>query len=451
MASLLSAAVFITAVQAVAFDGKLPEPTNAVIPSPVFQAPEVTLPPSIQELVKRQEGQTVLVGPDNTCGYVDGRPGAVYSCNGKSVTCALVTTSGYGAVACCDGDDCGIRVACVDSRDFILSSACDVGCIQDTYTVKCTNAAAPYCGTVTFFDGIVDYYCDTLSYSTPQQLYTTYDGEDDGRTFTPVVLTISDDDSSTTTTHANPSTTRTAGASTTDSGDDDDDSTSTAAGALSSATSGAGNNTSGAKSSSTNVGAIAGGVVGGVVGLALIGLAIFFIVRHNKKKKAAAAAAAAGTQPPVSQNPQGPMPPVVAGGAGGGYQQPPQDPHYSQQYPQQPQYGSPQQQQGGYYADPSKPGGFTSVAPTLVPDRNGSTSPVSQFTDGRQSYQPTSPTSTVNSNWQGQQNQAAAGGYPPPQQQQQPNVPPTVHEAGGNVVGERDYNSNHHGQLHELG
>lgn len=289
-----------------------------------------------------------------------------------------------------------------------------------------TNTGAPYCGTVTFFDGIEDYYCDSLSYSTPQQLYTTYDGEDDGRTFTPVVLTLTDD-SSTTTTRPNPSPTTEASST-----DDDEDATATSSATLSNQTSN-NDNKAGAKSSSTNVGAIAGGVVGGVAGLALIGVAIFFIIRHNKKKKAAAAAAA--TQPAVSQTPQGPMPPV----AGAGYQQPPQDPHYSQQYPQQPQY-SPQQ---GYYPDQSKPGGFTSVAPTLVPDRNNSTSPVSQFTDGRQSYQPTSPTSTLNSNWQ--QNQAA--GYPP----QQPNVPPTVHEAGGNAVGERDYNSNHHGQFHELG
>lgn len=156
MASLLTAAVFVTAVQAMAFDGKPAEPTNAGIPSPTFQLPEITLPPSMKELAKRQEGQTVLIGPDNTCGYVDGRAGmynasyllfllqkltvsttgAVYSCNGADITCALVTASSYGAVACCDGQDCGIRVACIDYREFVLSSACDVGCIQDTYTVK---------------------------------------------------------------------------------------------------------------------------------------------------------------------------------------------------------------------------------------------------------------------------------------------------------------------------
>ncbi|KAI1655770.1 hypothetical protein F4813DRAFT_153413 [Daldinia decipiens] len=432
MASLLSIAALVTAVQALALDKNHPEPTQASKPNPTFLFPKITLPPSIQELAKRQngQGQTVLIGPDNTCGYFDGRPGAVYSCNGPDVTCALVTTSTYGAVACCDGDGCGLRVACIDYMDFVYSSACVGGCIQDTYTVKCTRSTAPYCGTVTFSSGIVDYYCDAQSDSTPQQLYTTWHGETDGRTFTPVVITL--DDSAATSPF--PSETQTG------SGDDNDnDSRSSSAGSagatspVDSEDGGSSNSNSNASSSksSTNVGAIAGGVVGGVAALALIGLGIFFLIRHNNKKKRNITA-----QPPAAQMQQGAgpgMPPTqpVAGAAG--YQQP-YNPHYSQQYAPPPP-GHPQQP---YYADQNKPAQF--------PDRNDSTSPVnSQFTDNRQSLQPTSPTSTVNSGWQ--PNQPYPGQQPSPV----PNVPPTVHEAGGNVVGERNYNDNHHGQLHELG
>ncbi|KAI1381542.1 hypothetical protein F4677DRAFT_128991 [Hypoxylon crocopeplum] len=435
MASLLSTAVFFTAVQALAFDGKLPRATDGVIPNPTFQLPEITIPPSIHELAKRQNGQTVLVGPDNTCGFVSGRAGAVYSCNGRDHTCALVTASGYGAVACCDGDECGIRVDCVDFTSYYVSSACDNGCVQDTFTVKCTGIDAPYCGTVTFFDGIVDYYCDTLSFSTPQQLYTTYSGESDGRTFTPVVVTLSDgtsapDSTPDSTPDVDSSSSRPSGTSpvnpTSPSPDSDNDSDND----NDSSNNNNNNNNSGNNSkSTTNVGAIAGGVVGGVAGLALIGLAIFFLVRHNKKKSATAAAANT-TLPPTDPMQQAP-------GAGG--PQGPYNPHYSQQYSPQSPPGYPPQQ-GGYYADQNKPGAFAAVAPAQLPDRNDSTSPMSsQFTDNRQSLQPTSPTSTINSNWQQQQQQAP------------PNVPPTVHEAGGNVVGERDYNANHHGQLHELG
>ncbi|KAI0843350.1 hypothetical protein F5Y06DRAFT_291259 [Hypoxylon sp. FL0890] len=427
MTSLLSAAVFVTAVQALAFDGKPAQPTNSLIPSPAIQLPQITLPPSIHELAKRQSGQTVLVGPDNTCGYFDGRAGAVYSCNGAGVTCALVTTSSYGAVACCDGSDCGIRVACIDYREFMLSSACDDGCIQDTFTVKCTKSSAPFCGTVTFFDGIMDYYCDTLSFSTPQQLYTTYDGETDGRTFTPVVVTLDETTSlfhSTTTTPVD------------NGGDDTSTSSSTNPPVPTSPNNNGGN---GGSKSSTPVGPIVGGVVGGVGGIALIGLGIFFLIRHINKKKDAPAVQ------PAPQMAQGPgVPPGAPGIAGAGYgSQPTYDP-YGQQYQNQP--GSPQGYPPQvYYSDPSKPVSFATVG--QVPDRNNSTSPVStQYADNRpQSMQPTSPTSTVNSNWQ-----QGVAGYPVQQHSPQPNVPPTVHEAGGNAVGERDYNSNHHGQLHEL-
>ncbi|KAI0181967.1 hypothetical protein GGR52DRAFT_62549 [Hypoxylon sp. FL1284] len=397
MANFLCAAVLVAAVQAAAFDGRLPNPTTAGIPDPTLPLPEITSPPSLHELLRRQDQQTILVGPDNTCGYVDGRAGAAYTCNGANITCAFMTASNYGAVACCDNESCEARLSCLDYREVYRSSKCDIGCMQDTFTVKCTDTDYPYCGTVTFFDGIIDYYCDTISYSTPQQLYTTYDGETDGRSFTRSIVSAIDDTS--TTTHLD---TSSASSTQTHSGGRDEDSTSASSAAISSQTSGNNQPTS---KSSTNAGAIAGGVVGGVAVLGLLGVGLFFFIRRDKKSKAAAAAAA---QPAVSQAPQGPPPP--------------QNPHHSQQ---------------SYYADPSKPGGFVSTAPTLAPDRINSTSPVSQFTDGRQSYQPTaaSPTSTVQANnWQQQQ---------PPQ--------PIVHEAGGNAIGVLDYNANHHGELHELG
>ncbi|KAI1471394.1 uncharacterized protein F4812DRAFT_177210 [Daldinia caldariorum] len=439
MAGLLSIAALVTAVQALALEGKNPEPTLSSKPDPTFQFPKITLPPSIRELSKRQNGQTVLIGSDNTCGFFDGRPGAAYTCNGKSLTCALVTTSTIGAVGCCDQDDCGLRVACIDYREFAYSSACDNGCVQDTFTVKCTRSSAPFCATVTFFSGIVDYYCDTLSDSTPQQLYTTWHGESDGRSFTPVVVT-SDESITAPLTSA----TQTGG----DNEDDSRTSSSGSAGATAPVNDGgdssdSSNSSSNSSNSSTNVGAIAGGVVGGVAGLALIGLGIFFLIRHINKKNRNITA-----QPPTAQMQQGAVPgvpPTQPGAGAAGYQQQPYNPHYSQQY-SPPLPGYPQQ---AYYADQNKPGGFAAVAPMgQFPDRNDSTSPTnSQFTDNRQSVQQqsTSPTSTVNSNWQ--QNQPYPGQQPSPI----PNVPPTVHEAGGNVVGERNYNDNHHGELHELG
>ena len=135
------------------------------------------------------------------------------------------------------------------------------------------------------------------------------------------------------------------------------------------------------------------------------------------------------------------------------------NPAYAQPPPQQQQqYGVPPNQPvspqypPGYYQDQNKPPGFVAMA--AVPDRNDSTSPVSQSqdTNNRVSMQPSSPTSTVHSN-----HPPSQYGPPQPQQGQQPQqqgypsgVPPTVHEASSNVVGQNNWNDNHHGQYHEL-
>ncbi|KAI1294046.1 hypothetical protein F5Y03DRAFT_326703 [Xylaria venustula] len=447
MSRLLTAATLVTAARALAFDGRPAKATQAVVPDATFHLPEITEAPSIKELLKRQSGssddETILIGPDNTCGYVSGRAGAPITCN-DDYTCAFIIQSTFGRAGCCQGDYCGLRATCLDYQQVYSSSACDDGCLQDTFTLKCTNTALPYCNTITFFSGIEDFLCASLDISTPQQLYTTYIGETDGRSFQEFTVTstasatggsgsnsASDDGSFVLsfTESASPSNTDTPtgnggsgsnggngtnnGGSDNGNGNDDNDSPSQ-------------------KKSSTPVGPIVGGVVGGVGGLALIGLGIFLIVRHTNKKKAAA-----GDAPPMQQT-----------AAAGGAPQPP--PGGAPGYPQQSYNGAPAYDQPPYQQHPTppqayyppgeqKPGGFVSLAPTGVPDRNDSTSPVSQFSDARHSVQPQSPTSTLSSNW-----------GPQPGQQGVANVPPTVHEAGGNVVGERDYNSNHHGQFHEL-
>ncbi|KAI1281772.1 hypothetical protein F5Y07DRAFT_269548 [Xylaria sp. FL0933] len=448
MSRFLTAATLVTAARALAFDGRPARATQAVVPDATFRLPEITEAPSIKELLKRQSSsgdQTVLIGPDNTCGYVSGRAGAPITCN-NDYTCAFIIQEDFGRAGCCQGDYCGLRATCYDYQQVYSSSACDDGCLQDTFTLKCTESTAPYCNTITFFSGIEDFLCASLDISTPQQLYTTYIGETDGRTFEEVTLSATDSgtdsfnsatddgsfvlsftssaaESSNTDTPTGSGGSGSNGGNNNDNNGSDNDNSS-------------GNSTKQTKSS-TPIGPIVGGVVGGVGGLALIGLAIFFIVRHSNKKKRDAAASA----PPMQQTP----------GAGGAAQPPPGAPGYPPQqgyngapaYDQPPYQQHPTPPQQGYYPSPEqKPGGFVSLTPTGVPDRNDSTSPVSQFSsDARHSVQqPQSPTSTLSSNWGPQPGQPGAA----------PNVPPTVHEAGGNAVGERDYNSNHHGQFHEM-
>ncbi|RYP69437.1 hypothetical protein DL771_006089 [Monosporascus sp. 5C6A] len=435
--TVLLAASFGIAVQALALDGKPAKRTEGIVPTSTRPFPShITVPPSALDLKKRQEVQTVLVGPDNTCGYINGRAGAVYSCNEQTALCAFVTNADFGAVACCNEVVCGLRVACLDYEEIHSSSLCDYGCLQDTYTVKCASTLYPYCGTIAFSGGITDYYCDSLSGSVVQQAETTYSGQTDGRTFTPIAVT--DTDSSTGPMPTDPwGSGGLTGTGTTD------DPTSTGITAELSSTDSSPTNPSpgtgttsdvpppsGAGGGSTNTGAIVGGVVGGVVGIALISLLAFFLIRRNKKRNAQQPG-----YPPMQQQQPGPEPLGPPPGHASTYN-PAHPPPQQGAYP------------AGYYQGQNKPAGFVNMA--AVPDRNQSTSPASSpgshVRDNTSSMQPTSPTSTVSN-------------YPPsyhgaaPQQQQHhypSGVPPTVHEAHSNVVGQPGYHDNHHGEFHEL-
>ncbi|KAI1117554.1 hypothetical protein F5Y14DRAFT_353752 [Nemania sp. NC0429] len=458
MSRFLTPAVFVAAAHALALAGAPAQATDAVVPDATFYHPEITQGPSVKELLRRAAGdETILIGPDNTCGYVSGRPGAPITCNG-AYTCALIYGEDYGRAGCYSDPNYGIRATCYDYRQVYQQSACDDGCLQDTYTLKCTETTASYCNTITFFSGIIDFFCGALSISTPQQLYTTYAGQTNAKTWQQLVVTASDsatggsssnsasdgsdDFSFPSSTFSSPTSSPTGGnggGGGNNSGGDSDNGNGNGNGSGNGSGNGGGNgsgsdngsnggNGSSVKSS-TPVGPIVGGVVGGVGGIALIGLGIFLFLRYrNKHKKVATpeqsmlqTAAVGGTAPP-----------------------PPGAPGYPPQGDNNVQHGQPPYQghtppPNVYYPPEQKTTGFVSMTPTGVPDRHDSTSPVSQFSDPRHSTQTHSPTSTLNSNW---------GSQPP--QPGSPNVPPTVYEAGGNVVGERDYNSNHHGQFHEM-
>ena len=74
--AILLAASFGVAVQALALDSPTSRPTESALPDPTYEFPSrITVPPSALELAKRQDTQTVLIGPDNICGYVSGRAG----------------------------------------------------------------------------------------------------------------------------------------------------------------------------------------------------------------------------------------------------------------------------------------------------------------------------------------------------------------------------------------
>lgn len=178
-----------------------------------------------------------------------------------------------------------------------------------------------------------------------------------------------------------------------------------------------GGNNGGSSKSSTPTGAIVGGVVGGVAALALIGLAIFFLIRRNRKNKQNIAPAAGPANTGYNQPPPGAGNPPPQG-------YPPQGPQM-QQYP-------PPGQQGGYppvagfapvdnrqsiqkppYAyDPNMPQHQQPYSPPSSPPPQSGT-PAPGYSPSQGTGQPFSPTESQYSSVAGYPQQ---GQYAPPPQ-----------------------------------
>ena len=302
-----------------------------------------------------------------------------------------------------------------------------------------TNSALGFCNTISFSEGAVDYFCNSVSNSSPQLAFTTFSGETDARSF--VALPLPD---STSLDLTSLSSARSASTS----------SSSSSSSSTTSAANEGGGGGGGGGGASANAGAIAGGVVGGVAVIGLIGLGVLFLVRHNKKDPAPTQP----TPPPMQQSP--------APGGPAGYQPPPGHQSFygapdvnkmaapgQQQYPanfpggQPLQAPSPPAQYGQAYMVPGQhqphPGALVPGQPMV--DRADAASPSSNY-DNRISQISASP-----GPYNGHVSQQSFPGHPQWQQHQSVQPPPTVHEAGGNVVGgAADNNANHSGEMHGL-
>ncbi|OAA57557.1 hypothetical protein SPI_07216 [Niveomyces insectorum RCEF 264] len=447
LALLYGAALFGAAAEAVIF--KQPQATGLPdIPGDAFN-PVPTPGPEVKELVRRAASSptTVFYAQDNTCGYLSGFSSQAYTCNDLVAQCAIITVSSLGYIGCCDDGQCGgFHLNCVDNAQF-SSSKCNSDCLSDTFTLKCTDTETPYCNTVSINGGaslqVWGYYCDETP-TLGAQLVLHPDLWRRRRHHSTTPPTPPPTPTPTPAPHK------------------------------------------------TNVGAIAGGTVGGVAGVALLGVLGFFIYRRKRKDVSTqgpvanpGAAGAAGT----AGGPGGPGGPGVAAygvppangdmsqvgtppppGLVGGY---PVDPtkvayaNYSQQSPPlNPDgspvvpYGSPQANQPPYFAQnqqqpppqqqqqyPPQP---YYAAAAVAPDRNDSASPSSPGYDNRVSSISTgtdphylSPQTTGTS----ATGSGVVGGVPAGQ----PQVPPTIHEAGGIPLGTpANLQSDHHGEMHEL-
>ncbi|KAK3397279.1 hypothetical protein B0T20DRAFT_394412 [Sordaria brevicollis] len=484
---LYQVALFGASVHALAYPG--PQATDRVIIPSNAKSPSPTLPPSLPPgfhngLLRRQisgsesgsYGDTILIAPDNTCGYVSGLAGAAFTCVDPANSCVFIPSSGSipGAAGCCNTKACGFRVTCMDYSEVLVQSKCDDGCMADTYTAKCTGTDNPYCGTIAFPGGITDYFCGTLSGSRVQSAKTTWDGETDGRTFltysntgasstlaVPTIESSSSSNRASSTVSSSSSGTVGLGGSSTDSADDTDQPEPKK------------------EKGGSNLGAIIGGAVGGLAVIGLVILGIVWMMRRKRNNNdntnntpdtpamstAAAAGGPGGGHPGLANSPPPPAPsPGTTVGGGGGNLDPALNAASHNSY---------------YYAgspDPTKVPVMTQhyPAPASPPPADYNNNNNGQYNNNSHNgssptsgyIPPSSPASTLMSGG-GYQHSSVSNpsahphhmsgqsftGYP---QGQQPNLygPPggqPVYEAASNAVGgPQELNANHRGQMHEL-
>ncbi|KAH8655332.1 hypothetical protein BX600DRAFT_525283 [Xylariales sp. PMI_506] len=305
--------------------------------------------------------------------------------------CAYKITEGGGNMGCVNSVTYFAKLGCYDSS-AVAASSCDSYCSQDSHTLKCTSTSLSYCGTVTLSQGVQDYFCDSVSHTAPIQLYTAYLGES-SRAF------LSTEIADTPTTVSTTQDSSTSESSTTSSSSYSSTSTNSVA-------------TESPVPPSTPTGAIAGGVVGGVAVIALIGFGIWFMMRRRKNAAAPPTTTAWSNQPyaghpsqpaaPGPYSPTAPMHPQMA--AGGAYFVP----------PEQAKSPAMSQTSNAYHRDSM----LSTVSPT-------SSAPPYQPPLANYSM-PTGNASGPN------------------------NIPPTVHEAGGDAVGSNGQKGNHHGEIYEM-
>ncbi|KUJ08505.1 uncharacterized protein LY89DRAFT_741865 [Mollisia scopiformis] len=244
--------------------------------NPVGWSPKPTPPPKIpRDLFYKRDylsnsASYVLIGPDQTCGYVSGLAGANFEC-GSSTNCVFFPVTGssaYGAVGCCtDALNCGFRTACVDSSGFYGSDSP----ILLLHTVEAFD--------MLYQEQLSSNISAMQATSTWQTAFTTYSGESGSRTFTSVARALLEKSaasaSSTSSSSSSSSSTNKA--------------TTTSSSSSSSSTSGTSaptpTQTSNNNNKSSDTGAIVGGLVGGAAVLGLIGAGAFFLYKRKYGQK----------------------------------------------------------------------------------------------------------------------------------------------------------------------
>ncbi|KND94145.1 hypothetical protein TOPH_00888 [Tolypocladium ophioglossoides CBS 100239] len=249
--------------------GWLPKATQSVVLPLHGMIPKPTPPPGIHELVRRQDEAplTIVVAPDNTCGYISEDPSIPWHCSTSS-TCGLVPSQRIsdGYILCLDANgqpDFGrVKFECVDYNAFYTLSACDSSCSQDSHTLKCIGDKK-YCKTIAF-PGALRITC-ALVLTTRRCTWRSRPSA--ARMMAGIIPPP------TVTVPTKPTTVTVLNTKQTSNSNVGGPTASAAPSAPASESSGGG----------TPVGAIVGGVVGGVAAIGIAGIALFFFLRNKKK------------------------------------------------------------------------------------------------------------------------------------------------------------------------
>ncbi|KAG6132132.1 hypothetical protein E4U12_003318 [Claviceps purpurea] len=287
VASIGAASRNLVATQSTATD-------TAPLPGLGVSPPKITPPPGLDDIQKglfKRMALTVLLAPDNTCGWISGSSAAPYLCNSGDTCCLVLPPStGQGFISCSrPGEFANVPryVKCFDYSNYHDSTDC--GDCHNGNVVKCVSTNLPYCNTYYFLSsGVLDFRCESTHqapdidvFSRVNWVETTWAGQTSSRTYRSAIIIkdpiqYSDSTVSELTPKsviaASPKTSRSSGG---DSSEID----------------------MGRNNRGTPIGAIVGGVVGGVASLVAVVLITFFYLRRRKRRTAGTTEAPPSSRP----------------------------------------------------------------------------------------------------------------------------------------------------------
>ncbi|KAK2666376.1 hypothetical protein RAB80_018033 [Fusarium oxysporum f. sp. vasinfectum] len=219
--------------------------------------------PKSRLLAKRQTTSspndvlTVTIAPDETCGWLSGRPGIPITCENHQ-PCMWMSSIALICGGLKEFDKWEYHLKCYEREATLNTDICNDICVSG-HTLRCTEDSAAYCRTYAYPDGIHDYRCVPTPETRVSSVSFTYGAQKNAGL---VTATYSNSDPRIVSTELVDSATLPSS---------------------SFAPQPSSQSPSAPPLSNHNIGAIIGGAIGGFVALSLVALAIFWFVRRSKK------------------------------------------------------------------------------------------------------------------------------------------------------------------------